>query len=102
MDYRHTPATASAIAQSAVPIALRPTITLDERGGTLDVTLASRLTTRSMENVVIELYLGEGATSASCLVSHGAGWAFNPRTQVEGLDYYTHQDTVLSTAAYRL
>ena len=82
MDYRFAPATASAIAQSAVPLALRTSVTLDEYSGALDLVLSSRLTTRTMENVTIELYLGESASGASCAVSHGAAWTFNPRTKV--------------------
>ena len=82
MDYRYSPATASAIAQSAIPFALRPVVAIDEHGGTLDLVLSSRLTTRTLDNVVVELYLGEGATGASCLPSHNAGWTFSPRTKV--------------------
>lgn len=82
MDYRFAPATASAISQTSVPFTLRTGITVDERGGSIDLTLSSRLTTRTMENVYVELYLGEGATGANCLASHNASWTFNPRTQV--------------------
>ena len=39
MDYRYSPATATAIAQSAIPFALRPVVTLDEHGGALDLVL---------------------------------------------------------------
>ncbi|KAI0723502.1 clathrin adaptor mu subunit [Earliella scabrosa] len=80
MEYRFAPATASAVAQTAVPLALRTGVTVDERGGSVDLTLSSRLTTRSMENVFVELYLGEGATGANCVASHNASWTYNPRT----------------------
>ena len=82
MDYRYAPATASAVAQASIPFILRTGVTIDERGGSIDLTLSSRLTTRTMENVVVELYLGEGATGASCLASHNASWTFNSKTQV--------------------
>jgi AP-3 complex subunit mu len=43
------------------------------RVGTFDITLTSRLTTRAMENVVAELYLGEGAGGIKCIVGRGSG-----------------------------
>ena len=82
MDYRFAPATASAVSQAAVPFILRTSVVVDEHGGSIDLTLSSRLTTRTMENVYVELYLGEGATGANCLASHNASWTFNPRTHV--------------------
>ncbi|KAH9942998.1 clathrin adaptor mu subunit [Epithele typhae] len=109
MDYRYSPATASAIAQSAIPIALRPSVSLDgPNGGTLDLALNSRLTTRTMENVCVELYLGEGATGASCVLTHNAAWTFNPRTktlvwevkQVMPSATYTLRGTFTSTAEH--
>ena len=81
MDYRYSPQTASAVAQTSIPFVLRPTVQIDEHGGSIDLTLSSRLTTRTMESVIVELYLGEGASSASCTASHGASWSYNPRTQ---------------------
>ena len=41
------------------------------RLGTLDLTLTSRLTSRAIENLSAELYLGEHATGASCMVGRG-------------------------------
>ncbi|KAI0637697.1 clathrin adaptor mu subunit [Trametes polyzona] len=82
MEYRYTPVSASSMNQVSVPFILRPMVKVDEHGGTIDVTLSSRLTTRTMENVVVELYLGQGATGASCMVSHGASWSFNPKTSM--------------------
>ncbi|PIL36674.1 hypothetical protein GSI_00363 [Ganoderma sinense ZZ0214-1] len=81
MDYRYAPATASAVAQTSIPIVFRPTIQIDEHGGTIDVTLSSRLSTRTMENMFVELYLGEGASGASCIASHNASWSYSPKTQ---------------------
>jgi AP-3 complex subunit mu len=48
--------------------------------GTLDLTCTSRLTTRSFEELVIELHLGEGATSMNASASSNALWVFDPRT----------------------
>ena len=101
MEYRYSPTTASAIAQSAVPIVLRPAVTLDARGGGLELTLFSRLTTRTMENVSVELYLGEGATGASCILSHSAAWTFNPRTKVSSSPIPAVLWCILLTALYR-
>lgn len=81
MDYRYTPATTSAVAQTSIPLVFRPTVQIDEHGGTIDVTLSSRLTTRTMENVLVELYLGEATSGASCIASHNASWTYSPKTQ---------------------
>ena len=100
MEYRYTPVSASSLNQVSVPFILRPAVKVEDHGGTcqsfswdghqakhsiagsIEVVLSSRLTTRTMENVFVELYLGEGATGASCLASHNASWSFNPRTLV--------------------
>ncbi|KAM6495683.1 Mu homology domain containing protein [Amanita muscaria] len=56
-----------------VPITLKPIIELEENGGTFDLTLTSRLTTRAMETVTAELLLGEGAGGVKCIVGRGSG-----------------------------
>lgn len=61
--------------------------------GSFDLTITSRLTTRSMENVSVELYLGEGASGASCTASHNSSWTFNPKNLV-------HLSIRLSLACY--
>ena len=38
-----------------------------------DVILTSRLTTRPLDNVVVELNLGEGASAIKCIAARGAG-----------------------------
>ncbi|KAL1937571.1 hypothetical protein VTO73DRAFT_13066 [Trametes versicolor] len=81
MEYRYAPVSASSLNQVSVPFILRPAVKVDDHGGSIDVTFSSRLTTRTMDNVFVELYLGEGATGASCIVSHNASWSFNPKTQ---------------------
>lgn len=41
-----------------------------------------------MENVSVELYLGEGASGASCVTSHNSSWTFNPKKLVRILLRY--------------
>jgi AP-3 complex subunit mu len=38
-----------------------------------DITITSRLTTRLLENVVVELNLGEGASAIKCVAARGTG-----------------------------
>ena len=99
-----------------VPLALKPNITVEEFGGALittflqsdatrrglgnfTVTFSSR-TMKIMENVRIELYLGEGATGAQCTISSaGSGvgsvggidgsWTFEPRKQVRRFHFFS-------------
>lgn len=103
MEYRYA-LPSSGIAntrQIPVPFTLVPTILVSENGGgpyfsltmrlltmvylnigTFDFTLSSRLSTRLIERITIELYLGDDATGANCTVSSGASWGFNPKTRV--------------------
>lgn len=37
------------------------------------MTLTSRLTTRPLENVIVELNLGEGASAVKCIAARGSG-----------------------------
>jgi AP-3 complex subunit mu len=69
------PSALAAVAKDVVPIplTLKPIIELEVNGGTFDITLTSRLTTRAMDNVVAELYLGEGAGGIKCIVGRGSG-----------------------------
>lgn len=76
MEYHYSPST---LHQVAVPLSLKANISTGENEGSLDLTFVSRLTTRSLENLVIELPLGEGASVANCLVSNNASWNFDPR-----------------------
>ena len=82
MEYRYAPTSASSIHQIAVPLSMRAHVSIEEHGGTLDLSFTSRLTTRTMESVVVELYLGEGASGASCTASQNASWSFEPRSLV--------------------
>lgn len=40
--------------------------------GSFDLTLTSRLSTRAIENLVVEMYLGEGAGNVKCVVGSGS------------------------------
>ncbi|GBE79230.1 clathrin adaptor mu subunit [Sparassis latifolia] len=80
MEYRYAPISTTAQHQLSVPFAMRNTVNVEEFGGSFDVTFTSRLTTRAMENVFVELYLGEGASSASCMASQNASWSFDLKT----------------------
>jgi hypothetical protein len=67
-----------------------------------NLSLTSRLPTRSLHNVVVELNLGEGASGIKCVSSReaggmrrgmdvpgssGASWAFDSRKKVRYLSY---------------
>lgn len=75
-----------------VPLSLKPNIIVSEFGGNFTITFSSR-TMKIMENVRIELFLGDSATGAQCTISSaGSGvgsaggiessWTFEPRKQV--------------------
>ncbi|CAL1702048.1 unnamed protein product [Somion occarium] len=79
MEYKYTP---GGVHHVAVPFALKASVDCEVNGGSFDVALTSRLTTKVLENMNVELYLGEGATSASCVVSNNTSWNFDPRTRI--------------------
>ncbi|KAL5530266.1 hypothetical protein ACEPAF_6523 [Sanghuangporus sanghuang] len=84
MDYRHSPVPTFSVVNTRhlpVPFSLVPIIKIEEHGGSLDFTLTSRLSTRQIERLTVELCLGDGTTGASCTVSSGASWGFDPRTR---------------------
>jgi AP-3 complex subunit mu len=41
--------------------------------GSFDVTMTSRLSARNLENIVVELDLGEGAAGIKCIAARGTG-----------------------------
>ncbi|KAI0314205.1 clathrin adaptor mu subunit [Amylostereum chailletii] len=75
-------AVASNPTQIQVPFALKALMQTSEHGGTFEITLTSKLTTRTLEDFTLQIYLGEGATSASCAIGSGAEWAYLPAKQV--------------------
>ncbi|KAG6861195.1 hypothetical protein C0995_002822 [Termitomyces sp. Mi166 len=91
-----TPVTASPLnlARDHVPLpfTLKPVVELEGNGGNFNLTFNSRLSTRDIENLVVELHLGEGAGGIKCVTARGgaadrygrgvegvgASWAFDP------------------------
>jgi len=90
-EYRYSPnssslsATASISAASSsagtsitkdnvpIPFSLQTKFDLSEYNASFEITLTSRLTTRVLENVVVQLNLGEGASSIKCTAARGTG-----------------------------
>jgi len=84
-EYRYSPNTSSSstiasplgtsIAKDNVPIpfGLKINFDLQEYNASFDVTLTSRLTTRLLEDVVVEFNLGEGASAIKCVAARGTG-----------------------------
>ncbi|KIJ70417.1 hypothetical protein HYDPIDRAFT_79040 [Hydnomerulius pinastri MD-312] len=88
-EYQFGPPQGALVGNVPIPAALKPNITVGEFGGECSFCLISR-SMKIMENVRIELYLGEDATGAQCTVSSaGSGvgsvggaegsWTFDPR-----------------------
>ncbi|KIM45929.1 hypothetical protein M413DRAFT_64288 [Hebeloma cylindrosporum] len=83
-EYRYTPnppslstprPPAPPVAKDTVPIpfVVKVNFDLQDHSANFDITLTSRLSARSLENLVIELNLGEGASAIKCIASRGAG-----------------------------
>ncbi|EJD01288.1 clathrin adaptor, mu subunit [Fomitiporia mediterranea MF3/22] len=84
MDYQYIPVPSSGAINARplpVPFSLLPTIKIDENGGSFDFVLTSRLSTRVIDRLTVELCLGDSATGANCTVSSGASWGFDPKTR---------------------
>ncbi|KAF8665587.1 hypothetical protein AX16_000044 [Volvariella volvacea WC 439] len=69
------PSTSMNISKDVVPVpfSVKITFEVEENGGSFNITLSSRLTTRSIENMRVEFHLGEGASGVKCVASRGAG-----------------------------
>ncbi|KAF8974705.1 Mu homology domain-containing protein [Flammula alnicola] len=84
-EYRYSPNTSnstSAAASSAppivrdnipIPFVVKTSFDLQDYGGSFDITLTSRLNARNLENIVIELNLGEAASGIKCIAARGTG-----------------------------
>uniref|UniRef100_A0A8H7Y1W4 MHD domain-containing protein n=1 Tax=Psilocybe cubensis TaxID=181762 RepID=A0A8H7Y1W4_PSICU len=82
-EYRYSPnPSTSATGSSApptvrdnvpIPFVLKPNFDIEDQTVSFDVTLTSRLNGRSLENLVIELNLGEGASGIKCVAGRGTG-----------------------------
>ncbi|TFK43309.1 Mu homology domain-containing protein [Crucibulum laeve] len=98
-EYRYSPnpsttpasgsasATSTAIANLAkdnvpIPFSIKMAIDLEASGGSFDITLTSRLSTRPLENLVAEFNLGEGSGAIKCVASRGLG-GFGSRLGME-------------------
>ncbi|PPQ77453.1 hypothetical protein CVT24_009913 [Panaeolus cyanescens] len=89
LEYRYTPSTSfSTTAQRSgetaigalasrdivpLPFVIKSSFDLQDYGGSIDISFTSRLTTRPIENVVIELNLGQGASGIKCVAGRGTG-----------------------------
>lgn len=106
MDYRlgSTLGSGSATTQAnAVPFTMNNDIEISENGGeahrhpfvqglplteickgSLDLSFVPRLlsTSRTLDNVSIQLFLGDGATGANCMTTGPGGWMYDVRERV--------------------
>ncbi|KAH7916717.1 clathrin adaptor mu subunit [Hygrophoropsis aurantiaca] len=91
-EYQYTGQSA-VVSNVPVPLALKTSIDIGEFGGTIHLSLSSRLSTKPMENIEVELYLGDDASGAQCVTSsagNGVGsvggaegsWGFDSRKKV--------------------
>jgi len=83
-EYRYSPNTRILAASSSapslstkdnvpIPFSIKTNFDLQEYSASFDITITSRLTTRLLENVVVELNLGEGASAIKCIAARGTG-----------------------------
>ncbi|GLB33446.1 putative adaptor complexes medium subunit family protein [Lyophyllum shimeji] len=54
-----------------VPFTIKSAVDLEDNGGSFDITLTSRLTTRDIEHLIAEMHLGEGAGGIKCVTARG-------------------------------
>jgi AP-3 complex subunit mu len=90
-DYQYRPPQSALISNVPIPLSLKANMDMGEFGGTFALTLTSRLI-KVMENLELNFYLGEDATSAQCTLSSAGSsvgsvgsadgsWSFNSRTK---------------------
>ena len=101
MEYQYLPPASKSLSapstQVPVPLTLKPIVTIEEDGGmanhkhqfrfandhisgSFGVSLTSRLSTRPLDEVVVEFFLGDGSSGVNCTASHGTSWSFDSRT----------------------
>ena len=101
MEYRYFPPTSKSLsapsAQVPIPFTLKPTVTIEEDGGTsncehrlcysntpisgsFSVSLTSRLSIRLFDEMAVEFHLGDESSGVNCTASHGTSWSFDSRT----------------------
>jgi len=84
MEYRLGSAMGSGSATSqahAAPFTMKNDIDISENGGSFDLSFVPRVlsTSRTLENVTIQLFLGDGATGANCMTTGAGGWMYDVR-----------------------
>ncbi|KAJ7067944.1 Mu homology domain-containing protein [Mycena amicta] len=86
-EYRFTPSASATTARFAsagatpvttkenipIPFLLKPTVEFTESGVSFEFKLTSRMPSHALDNVVVEMYLGDGATGVKCSTSRGDG-----------------------------
>ncbi|KAF5363318.1 hypothetical protein D9756_000586 [Leucocoprinus leucothites] len=87
-EYRFTPAASAPTARFAssgsevvnpskdtvpIPFVIKTVYDLEDNGAQFDITFTSRLTTRALENIVIEMNVGRGAGGIKCVATRGTG-----------------------------
>jgi len=80
-EYRYSPTGSSSGSANAsplrdtipIPFLIKSNVELLDHGGSFDITFASRLNARSLENVVVEFNLGDGASGIKCVAARGTG-----------------------------
>ncbi|WWC60961.1 uncharacterized protein I303_103538 [Kwoniella dejecticola CBS 10117] len=87
--------------KNQIPIGVKANLVVEPNGGRFSITLSSRLSGRPLEDIVLSIYLGKGATAASATAQGdrkpigvrteesvadghvgGGTWQFDPHTQV--------------------
>ncbi|KAJ3503398.1 hypothetical protein NLJ89_g8452 [Agrocybe chaxingu] len=56
-----------------IPFIMKAKIEVEDNSASFDITLTSRLTTRPLENLVIDFNLGEEASGIKCIAARGTG-----------------------------
>jgi len=93
-EYQYGPPHGALSGNVPVPIAFKANVTTDENEGSFTLTISSKLSTKPMENVIIEHYLGEDSTGAQCSTS-SSGTGLGTVGGAEGSWMYDHHKHVL-------
>jgi AP-3 complex subunit mu len=56
-----------------IPLSFKATSSLEAGESSLDITLSSRVSSHSFDNLVAEVYLGEGVSGVRCTTGRGGG-----------------------------
>ncbi|WWD10014.1 hypothetical protein V865_008147 [Kwoniella europaea PYCC6329] len=100
LEYQAVPTTTGTV-KNQLPLGVKANMVIEPNGGRFSITLSSRLNSRPLEDIVISIYLGKGATSV-CATAQGerkplgsrseegaaegfvagGNWEFDPHTQI--------------------